>query len=200
MVAEIAAGAPSRRRALKEVNAAVGEMDQVTQRNAAMVEETTAASHICSRRPAISAGVHPTLSGFGRRDVGAGGARAPRRLRADAGRHSIARRPARRAADRRRGGVFGEAPVADGRSRLQTFSKLFPNFLQIFGGFLQAFPNFCLAVLGDFRGLEGRKFGERPFRFSPNFWLSPRTQFFAQGVEATPTLGADAGSRFSLVK
>lgn len=30
---------------MKEVNAAVGEMDQVTQRNAAMVEETTAASH-----------------------------------------------------------------------------------------------------------------------------------------------------------
>jgi hypothetical protein len=79
-------------------------------------------------------------------------------------------------------GVFGQAPVRDNRFRLQTFSKLFPNFLQIFGGFLQAFPNFSLVVLGDFRGLEGKKFGERPFRFSPNFWPPPGTQFFAQGV------------------
>jgi methyl-accepting chemotaxis protein len=45
VVAAIAAGATEQATALKEVNAAVNQMDQVTQRNAAMVEETTAASH-----------------------------------------------------------------------------------------------------------------------------------------------------------
>ena len=45
VVAEIAAGATEQATSLKEVNQAVNEMDQVTQRNAAMVEETTAASH-----------------------------------------------------------------------------------------------------------------------------------------------------------
>jgi methyl-accepting chemotaxis protein len=45
VVAEIAAGAREQATGLKEVSAAVNQMDQVTQRNAAMVEETTAASH-----------------------------------------------------------------------------------------------------------------------------------------------------------
>jgi methyl-accepting chemotaxis protein len=45
VVAAIAAGATEQATALKEVNSAVNQMDQVTQRNAAMVEETTAASH-----------------------------------------------------------------------------------------------------------------------------------------------------------
>jgi methyl-accepting chemotaxis protein len=45
VVAAIAAGATEQATALKEVNSAVSQMDHVTQRNAAMVEETTAASH-----------------------------------------------------------------------------------------------------------------------------------------------------------
>ena len=76
----------------------------------------------------------------------------------------------------------------DNRFGVQTFSKPFPSFLQIFGGFLQAFPNFCLAVLGDSRGLGGQKFGERPFRFSPNFLSPPGTQFLHRGAP-TPTMG-----------
>jgi methyl-accepting chemotaxis protein len=45
LVAEIAASAQEQSTALAEVNTAVNQMDQVTQQNAAMVEETTAASH-----------------------------------------------------------------------------------------------------------------------------------------------------------
>jgi methyl-accepting chemotaxis protein len=45
LVAEIAASSEQQARGLAEVNVAVGEMDQVTQQNAAMVEQATAASH-----------------------------------------------------------------------------------------------------------------------------------------------------------
>jgi methyl-accepting chemotaxis protein len=45
LVAEIAASAQGQATALAQVNTAVNEMDEVTQQNAAMVEETTAASH-----------------------------------------------------------------------------------------------------------------------------------------------------------
>ena len=45
IVGEIAASAQEQASALDEVNTAVNQMDQVTQQNAAMVEETTAASH-----------------------------------------------------------------------------------------------------------------------------------------------------------
>ena len=45
VVAEIAAGAQEQATGLGEVNAAINQMDQVTQQNAAMVEESTAASH-----------------------------------------------------------------------------------------------------------------------------------------------------------
>ncbi|WP_400766421.1 methyl-accepting chemotaxis protein [Methylosinus sporium] len=45
VVADIAAGAREQATGLAEVNAAVTQMDQNTQKNAAMVEETTAASH-----------------------------------------------------------------------------------------------------------------------------------------------------------
>lgn len=41
---EIASGAQEQATSLREINSAVSQMDQVTQRNAAMVEETTAAS------------------------------------------------------------------------------------------------------------------------------------------------------------
>jgi methyl-accepting chemotaxis protein len=45
LVAEIAASAREQAAGLAEVNIAVNQMDQVTQQNAAMVEESTAASH-----------------------------------------------------------------------------------------------------------------------------------------------------------
>jgi len=45
VVTEIAASAQEQSTALNEVNAAINQMDQVTQQNAAMVEQTTAASH-----------------------------------------------------------------------------------------------------------------------------------------------------------
>ncbi len=45
VVSEIAASAQEQATALNEVNTAVNQMDQVTQQNAAMVEQTTAASH-----------------------------------------------------------------------------------------------------------------------------------------------------------
>ncbi|WP_395646736.1 methyl-accepting chemotaxis protein [Terricaulis sp.] len=45
LVGEIAASAQEQATALAEVNTAINQMDQVTQQNAAMVEESTAASH-----------------------------------------------------------------------------------------------------------------------------------------------------------
>jgi methyl-accepting chemotaxis protein len=49
VVTGIAVGAREQATSLAEVNAAVGQMDQNTQKNAAMVEETTAASHSLRR-------------------------------------------------------------------------------------------------------------------------------------------------------
>jgi len=49
IVSEIAASARGQASGLGEVNTAVDQMDRVTQQNAAMVEETTAASHSLAR-------------------------------------------------------------------------------------------------------------------------------------------------------
>ena len=49
VIAEIAASALEQSTGLNQVNVAVSQMDQVTQQNAAMVEESTAASHGLSR-------------------------------------------------------------------------------------------------------------------------------------------------------
>ncbi len=48
IITDIAASAQEQATGLQQVNTAVNEMDQVTQKNAAMVEETTAASHALS--------------------------------------------------------------------------------------------------------------------------------------------------------
>jgi methyl-accepting chemotaxis protein len=69
IVAEIAASAQEQSTGLAEVNTAVNEMDQVTQQNAAMVEQSTAASHSLAQEADALA----TL--IGRFDVG--GACAP---------------------------------------------------------------------------------------------------------------------------
>jgi methyl-accepting chemotaxis protein len=49
VVTEIAAGAAEQANGLRQVNTAVNQMDQVTQQNAAMVEESSAASHNLSQ-------------------------------------------------------------------------------------------------------------------------------------------------------
>lgn len=49
IVSEIAAGAKEQSVGLQEINTGVSQMDQVTQQNAAIVEETTAASHGLAR-------------------------------------------------------------------------------------------------------------------------------------------------------
>ncbi|MCK9910366.1 hypothetical protein MXD81_14570, partial [Microbacteriaceae bacterium K1510] len=49
IVSEIAAGAKEQSVGLQEINTGVSQMDHVTQQNAAIVEETTAASHGLSR-------------------------------------------------------------------------------------------------------------------------------------------------------
>ncbi len=48
LILQISSSASEQAAGLKEINAAVNQMDQVTQQNAAMVEETTAASHVLS--------------------------------------------------------------------------------------------------------------------------------------------------------
>jgi methyl-accepting chemotaxis protein len=49
VVSEIAASAQEQARGLAEVNTAINQMDQVTQQNAAMVEQSTAASQSLAR-------------------------------------------------------------------------------------------------------------------------------------------------------
>ncbi len=56
VVAEIASGAKEQANGLAEINTAINQMDQATQQNAAMVEESTAASHALSQEPAQLAG------------------------------------------------------------------------------------------------------------------------------------------------
>ena len=53
LVAEISASAQEQSTALTEVNAAINQMDQTTQQNAAMVEESTAASHALTHEAEI---------------------------------------------------------------------------------------------------------------------------------------------------
>jgi methyl-accepting chemotaxis protein len=50
LVSQIVSVSLEQTASLGEVNAAVGEMDQVTQQNSAMVEESTSASHGLSRQ------------------------------------------------------------------------------------------------------------------------------------------------------
>jgi methyl-accepting chemotaxis protein len=76
-VATIAASAAEQATGLKEVNAAVNQMDQVTQQNAAMVEQSTAASHALAQESATLASL---VQRFSLRDVGRlGSSSTPRR-------------------------------------------------------------------------------------------------------------------------
>jgi methyl-accepting chemotaxis protein len=71
VVLEIAASAREQATGLAEVNTAVNQMDQVTQQNAAMVEQSTAASHALAQE---AEQLGRLVSRF---DVGEGAAAAP---------------------------------------------------------------------------------------------------------------------------
>ncbi len=80
LVSEIAASAQEQAIGLAEVNTAVNQMDQVTQQNAAMVEQSTAASHsLAQEAEALQASVAQFKVGAGAQD-----AAAPRRASAPA--------------------------------------------------------------------------------------------------------------------
>ncbi|MFZ5729985.1 methyl-accepting chemotaxis protein [Phenylobacterium sp.] len=76
LVSEIAASAQEQATGLSEVNTAVNQMDQMTQQNAAMVEESTAASH------ALAQDADELTRLMGRFSVDSAEARAPTRRRA----------------------------------------------------------------------------------------------------------------------
>jgi methyl-accepting chemotaxis protein len=57
VVADIAAGAKEQATGLQHVNTAINRMDQATQQNAAMVEQSTAASRALSEETARLAGM-----------------------------------------------------------------------------------------------------------------------------------------------
>jgi methyl-accepting chemotaxis protein len=74
LVSEIAASAQEQATGLHEVNTAVNQMDQVTQQNAAMVEETTAASHALAQEARLLA------ESVARFEIGAAAAQGPRKV------------------------------------------------------------------------------------------------------------------------
>jgi methyl-accepting chemotaxis protein len=78
-VAAIAASAAEQATGLREVNAAMNQMDQVTQQNAAMVEQSTAASHSLAQESATLATL---VQRFSLRDLGRSGASSTLRRRA----------------------------------------------------------------------------------------------------------------------
>ncbi len=101
MVTEIAAGAQEQATGLQQVNTAVNQMDQVTQQNAAMVEEATAASRSLAQES------EQLTSLIGQFQVGQSAAEPMRRRSGSRSRmhavpHSDRSRPGRR---RRRPGV-----------------------------------------------------------------------------------------------
>jgi methyl-accepting chemotaxis protein len=115
VISGIAAGAKEQATGLDEVNTAINQMDQVTQQNAAMVEESTAASHSLSQET-------DQLSGLvGQFQLGgSGGADSLRRQVERAAPHAF-RQPAKvpPAASRKASGRASHAPlkaVANGAS------------------------------------------------------------------------------------
>jgi methyl-accepting chemotaxis protein len=95
VVSNIASGAQEQSTGLQEVNTAVNQMDQVTQQNAAMVEQTTAASHALEQqsRQLVEVVGRFKLKATGRAPVHAPPAPAPR----VAARSAASPRPARKA-------------------------------------------------------------------------------------------------------
>jgi methyl-accepting chemotaxis protein len=93
IVTEISASAQEQSTALAEVNTSVNQMDQMTQQNAAMVEESTAASHSLAQEAEKLASL---IGQFTMGDVPAAAPRPAARRPAPAGRP--AQRPVRAAA------------------------------------------------------------------------------------------------------
>ncbi len=83
VVAQIAAGAQEQATGLQQVNTAINQMDQVTQQNAAMVEESTAASHSLSKETTQLSGL------IGQFQVGASAEASPRRQLQKAAPHAF---------------------------------------------------------------------------------------------------------------
>jgi methyl-accepting chemotaxis protein len=102
LVTEIAASAAEQATGLNEVNTAVNQMDQVTQQNAAMVEESTAATH------SLKGETGELVRLIGRFNVGSGRQQASyeRPQVADAAHHAPAANP-----------------VAEQRARLNAFAR-----------------------------------------------------------------------------
>ncbi len=106
LVSEIAASAQEQATGLTQVNTAVNQMDQVTQQNAAMVEQSTAASHSLRSE---TAELVRLISRF---RVGEGGAEARPRERATRPTPADARMHAP-----------GANPVAAARARIETYAR-----------------------------------------------------------------------------
>ena len=100
LVTEIAASAQEQATGLQQVNITVNQMDHVTQQNAAMVEQSTAATHSLKRDTAELVGL---MSRF---TLNGAAAAAPAVVLADSALHAPARNP-----------------VAEARSRLAAFAR-----------------------------------------------------------------------------
>ena len=100
LVTEIAASAAEQATGLNEVNTAVNQMDQVTQQNAAMVEQSTAATH------SLKGETGELVRLMARFQVGNGTSNYTRPAMADAAQHAPARNP-----------------VAEQQARLNTFAR-----------------------------------------------------------------------------
>ncbi len=117
IVGEIASSAQEQATALDEVNTAVNQMDQVTQQNAAMVEETTAASHTLASEA-------EELSGLvGRFQLGGnqGAARHPAGRRPAAAGKPAAARPVAMMKSVGRGGAARKPVAAEADTDWQEF-------------------------------------------------------------------------------
>ena len=116
LVTEIAASAAEQATGLNEVNTAVNQMDQVTQQNAAMVEESTAATH------SLKGETGELVRLIGRFNVGNGRASFERPQVADPAQHAPAANPVAEQRARlnafarpgRGGAATAAAPAADG--------------------------------------------------------------------------------------
>ena len=107
IVGEIAASAQEQAAGLDQVNTAINEMDQVTQQNAAMVEQSTAASHALARETAELSGL---IGGFRLEADGEASRRRPA-PGAGTGRAAVTARPMLRTVGR-----GGAAPQPDAAS------------------------------------------------------------------------------------
>ena len=92
LVGEIAASAQEQATGLAQVNTAVNQMDQVTQQNAAMVEESTAASHALARETEELSGLIARFD-LGDLEAARHRARAPAAARTATPRPAAQRRP-----------------------------------------------------------------------------------------------------------